>query len=427
MTAARATSRIVDDLDDSRILPRPQFEELVGDILPRCDDWRIVAPELVYRGWLTRFQAQRLHEGRGRELVLGSYVLLEPIGEGGMGFIYRARNWKLDTPAAVKVIRPDRARDPLAVGRFVREVRALGAIRHPFVVHALDAGVAGDRLYCAMEYVPGTDLGRLLADRGALPVETACRFAAQLTEALRYISTLGLVHRDLKPANVLMTGDGLTVKLSDLGLARFDHPDWGHARADLTRRGMMIGTPDYVAPEQIRDSRAADIRSDLYSLGCTFYHMLAGRPPFAGLDTLDKLRHQQDVAPIPVEVLRPDVPATVAAVVRTLLAKRPRDRYQDPAEVATVLCPYLHPAGDTVADASAPTAPGLPVPTPQPALPRTEEIPVGRLALVTDETSPAESGTLTWREWGNRWLNRLHWLIAALIAGVAMGIVIGRG
>jgi serine/threonine-protein kinase len=427
MSPARATSRIVDDLDDSRILPRPQFEELVGDILPRCDDWRIVAPELVYRGWLTPFQAQRLHEGRGRELVLGSYVLLEPIGEGGMGFIYRARNWKLDTPAAVKVIRPDRARDPLAVGRFVREVRALGAIRHPFVVHALDAGVEGDRLYCAMEYVPGTDLGRLLADRGALPVETACRFAAQLTEALRHISTLGLVHRDLKPANVLVTADGFTVKLSDLGLARFDHPDWGHARADLTRRGMMIGTPDYVAPEQIRDSRAADIRSDLYSLGCTFYHMLAGRPPFAGLDTLHKLRHQQEVAPIPVEVLRPDVPASVAEVVRTLLAKRPRDRYQDPAEVVSVLRPYLHPAGDTVADASAPTAPGLPVPTPQPALPRTEEIPVGRLALVTDETSPAESGTLTWREWGNRWLNRLHWLIAALIAGVAMGIVIGRG
>jgi serine/threonine-protein kinase len=426
MSVVGAPSRIVDDLDNSRILPRPQYDELVGDILPRCDDWRIVAPELVYRGWLTPFQAQRILRGRGRELVLGSYVLLEPIGEGGMGFIYRARNWKLDTPAAVKVIRPDRSRDPVSVGRFVREVRALGAIRHPYVVHALDADCEGDRLYCAMEYVRGTDLGRLLADRGALAVETACRFAAQLTEALRHISSLGLVHRDLKPANVLVTENGSTVKLSDLGLARFDHPDWGHG-ADLTRLGMMIGTPDYVAPEQIRDSRAADIRSDLYSLGCTFYHMLAGRPPFAGLDTLDKLRHQQEVDPIPVEILRSDVPASVAEVVRTLLAKRPRDRYQDPAEVASVLRPYLHPVGDTVADASAPTAPGLPVPTPQPALPRTEEIPVGRLALVTDETSSAESCKPSWREWGNRWLNRLHWLIAALIAGVAMGIVIGRG
>jgi serine/threonine protein kinase len=426
MSAAGAASQIVDDLSDSRILPGPQFEELIRDILPRCADWRIVAPELVYRGWLTPFQAQRLVQGRGRELVLGSYVLLEPIGEGGMGFIFRARNWKLDTPVAVKLIRPDRADDPTAVGRFVREVRALGAIRHPHVVHALDADVEGDRLYCAMEYVAGTDLGRLLADRGALPIETACRFAAQLAEALRHISSLGLVHRDLKPANVLVTEDGTTAKLSDLGLARFDHPDWGHARADLTRLGMMIGTPDYVAPEQIRDSRAADIRSDLYSLGCTLYHMLAGRPPFAGLDLMDKLHHQQTVDPVPVELLRPDVPASVAVVVRTLLAKRPRDRYQDPAEVATALRPYLQPTGDTVADASAPTAPGLPVPAPQVALPRTEEISVGHLILVTDETAHVELGMSSAREWAVRWLNRLHWLIAALIAGVAMGIVIGR-
>jgi serine/threonine-protein kinase len=209
--------------------------------------------------------------------------------------------------------------------------------------------------------------------------------------------------------------------VSDLGLARFDDPDWGHA--DLTRQGMMIGTPDYVAPEQIRDSRTADIRSDLYALGCTLYHMLAGRPPFGGLDTLDKLHHQQAVDPIPVEQLRPDVPARVAVVVRTLLAKRPRDRYQDPAEVVAALRPYLHPAGDTVVDATAPTAPGLPVPSPQAVLPRTAEIPIGHLRLVTDEGAADADPS----GWATRWLNRFHWLIAALIAGVAMGIVIGRG
>lgn len=425
MSARGVASRIVDDLEDSRILPRPRFEELVGEILPRCDDWHIVAPELVYRGWLTPYQAHQLLLGRGADLVVGSYVLLEPIGEGGMGVIYRARNWKLDTPAAVKVIRPDRVRDPVAVGRFLREVRVLGAIRHPHVVHALDADIDGERLYCAMELVPGTDLGQLLAERGALPIETACRYAAQLAEALRHISTLGLVHRDLKPANVLVTQDGSAVKLSDLGLARFDDPDWG--QTDLTRQGIMIGTPDYVAPEQIRDSRSADIRSDLYSLGCTLYHMLAGRPPFGGLDTLDKLHHQQAVDPIPVEQLRPDVPANVAVVVRTLLAKRPRDRYQDPAEVVAALRPYLHPAGDTVADMAAPTAPGLPFATPQAVLPRTDEIPLDQLRLVTDEAAPSEVDRPSWGSWSTRWLNRLHWLIAALIAGVAMGVVIGRG
>src|SRR5262245_4818764 len=172
MRATGACSRIVTDLQDSRILPRPHFEELVGDILPHCDDWTVVGHEMVHRGWLTPFQAYQLLQGKGSELIFGSYVLLEPIGEGGMGFIYRARNWKLDTVAAVKVIRPGRVRDPVAVRRFFREVRALGAIRHPYVVHALDADVAGGRLYVAMEYVGGTDLGRLLQGGGPLPVET---------------------------------------------------------------------------------------------------------------------------------------------------------------------------------------------------------------------------------------------------------------
>jgi serine/threonine-protein kinase len=427
MHASGATHRIVDELADPRLMAPARFEALLADILPRCNDWLIIAREMIYRGWLTPYQARQLLHGYGSELILGSYVLVEPIGEGGMGIIYQARNWKLDTLAAVKVIRRDRARDPAAVERFLREVRALGAIHHPHVVHALDADVEGGRLYCAMEYVPGTDLGQLLRDRGALPIDTACRYAAQLADGLRQISALGLVHRDVKPGNVLVTEDGSAVKLTDLGLARFESPDWGSGAADLTRVGMMIGTPDYVAPEQIRDSRAADIRSDLYSLGCTLYHMLAGRPPFDGMATVDKLERHQSADPALVESLRPDVPASVAVLVRTLLAKRPRDRYQDPAEVLAVLRPYLSAAGDTVADASAPTAPGLPIPVPEPSLPRTEEIPVGGLALVTPETVPAPATRRTWRAWAMHWLNRLHWLIAAVIAGLAMGLVIGRG
>jgi serine/threonine-protein kinase len=427
MHSAGTTHRIVAELSVSPLLPRHLLSELVHDILPRCDDWHIVASELVYRGWLTSFQANRLLHDRARELTLGSYVLEEPIGEGGMGLIYRARNWKLGTPAAVKVIRQERAREPAAVERFLREVRALGAIRHPNVVHALDADIDDNRLYCAMEYVPGTDLGQLLADRGALPIETACRYGAQLAEALRHISVLGLVHRDVKPGNVLVTEDGGTVKLSDLGLARFDGGDPSDGAGDLTRVGMMIGTPDYVAPEQIRDSRAADIRSDLYSLGCTLYHMLAGRPPFSGLDTLTKLHHHQTVEPIPIESLRPDVPASVARVVRTLIAKKPRDRYQDPAEVLAELRPYLLQAGDTLTDAAAPTSPGFPTKQPERALARTEEIPLGRILLFTEETAQIDIQPLAaWGRWTS-WLNRLHWLIAALIAGIGMGIVIGRG
>ena len=264
---------------------------------------------------------------------------------------------------------------------------------------------------------------QLLVDRGALPIEAACRYAAQLADGLQHISSLGLVHRDVKPGNILVTEDGTTVKLVDLGLARFDHPNWDLPPSDLTQIGMMIGTPDYVSPEQIRDSRSADIRSDLYSLGCTLYHMLTGQVPFGGPHVRDKLYLQQASDPTPVEELRSDVPIGVAAVVRKLMAKKPRDRYQDPTEVAAVLRPYLIPSNETLTDAVAPTAPGLPSGSSQWELPRTDEILAANLDMVLDER---DTSRLTWCAWTTLWLNRLHFLIAALIAGLAMGVVIGR-
>ncbi len=353
--------------------------------------------------------------------------MLEPIGEGGMGRVFRCRNWKLGTTAAVKVIRRKRASDPAAIERFLREVCALGAIRHPHVVHALDADIDDGRLYYAMEFVAGVDLAKLLNQRGALPIETACRYAAQLAQGLWHISSLGMVHRDVKPANVLVTEDGSGVKLVDLGLVRFDRPAWDDAASDLTQVGMMIGTPDYVAPEQIRDSRHADIRSDLYSLGCTFYHMLTGRVPFGDADSIEKIYSHQNVEPLAIEHLRADVPPGVAAVVRKLMAKKPRDRYQDPGEVAATLRPYLLHGSETLSDSAAATAPGMPVVSPDWDLPRTDEIPVDRLSILADQATRFEQVLPTWRGWAIRWMNRLHWLIAALIAGLAMGLIIGRG
>jgi len=420
MSVVAPNDRLLRVLQDTRLLSRARFQQLVDELLPVCDDWSILGRELIYREWLTPFQVKRLFQGRGNELLLGSYVLQQPLGEGGMGQVFRALNWKLGTLAAVKVIRRQRAEDPSAVERFLREVRAMGAIRHPNVVHALDADLDNGRLYCVMEYVPCMDLANLLNERGALPIELACRYAAQLAEGLRHISSHGLVHRDVKPANVLVTEDGSTVKLLDLGLARFEHPDWEAAASDLTQVGMMIGTPDYVSPEQIRDSRRADIRSDLYSLGCTFYHMLAGQAPFANAAIIDKLYLHQASEPVPVEQLRSDVPPTVAAVVRQLMAKKPRDRYQDPSEVAATLRPYLIPVGETLTDAAAPTNPGLPFSNPEWDLPRTDEIPTDRIHLLNEEDE----------RYSRSWLglaSRFHWLIAAMIACVAMGIVIGRG
>jgi|SRR5262245_1456601 len=424
MRRADASARIVNALADTRLLRQDRYQELVGALLPRCDDWAILGRELIYRGWLTPHQIRLLMAGRARELVLGNYVLLEPIGEGGMGRIFRARNWKFDTVAAVKVIRSERARDPASVGRFLREIRAIGSIRHAHIVHALDADFEDGRLYYAMEHIAATDLGVLLRERGALPIEVAGRYAAQIASALQHISALGLVHRDVKPSNILVTPEGASVKLLDLGLARFERrePDPG-----LTQVGVMIGTPDYIAPEQIRDSSCADIRADLYSLGCTLFHMLTGRPPFDGLDPVDKLYHQQHADPVPIEQLRPDVPAGMAQVVRTLLAKRARDRYQDPAEVVAALGPYLMQTGDTVTDAAAATLPAVPVVSPDWALPRTEEIAVGQLSVLTVEQAHAELYPATWKQWAYHWLNRLHWLFAAALAGLGMGLVLGRG
>ncbi len=412
------TPGLLDALADPRLLPAAHFAELVQTILPRCDDWAILGPELVYRNWLTPYQLRAVLDGSGNELIIGSYVLQEQIGSGGMGRIYRARNWKLDTPAAVKVIRDERARDTASVARFLREIRALGAISHPHLVHAFDADYDRGRLYCAMEYVPGTDLGHILQMRGALSVEQACRYTAQLAQALHYIAALGLVHRDVKPSNILVTADGGSVKLADLGLARIEDG----AAGELTQVGMMIGTPDYTAPEQVRDSRTADIRSDLYSLGCTLYHMLTGRPPFAGLDSADKLYHQMNVDAVAIETIRPDLPPTVLTVVRTLLAKRPRDRYQDPREVVAVLRAYLNRAGDTVSDAAAPTAPGRPHSNPDWVLPRTDEIPVADLPMLSiTDTQP-----IAWPARAELWIGRLSWVVAILVAGLAVGLLVGR-
>jgi WD40 repeat protein len=187
-----------------------------------------------------------------------------------------------------------------------------------------------------MEFIEGTDLASLVKDKGAVPLALACECARQSALALQHAHEQGLVHRDIKPGNLLLAGDG-TVKLLDLGLARLGASGEDDAATSLTDTGLLMGTPDYVAPEQILDSKRVDIRADLYSLGCTLYHLLTGRPPFAGGTAGQKLIQHQMVEPPAIATLRPEVPATLVAVVQKLMAKRPEDRYQSPAEVAAVL------------------------------------------------------------------------------------------
>ncbi len=270
--------------------------------------------------------------------TLGPYVLLERLGEGGMGEVFKARHAKLDRIVAIKLIRTDHLPTKSAVRRFVRELRAVARLDHPLIVRAFDAGSDDGKHYLAMEYVEGEDLSRTVASHGPLSVPEACRVVFQVTLALQHLHECGITHRDLKPTNLLRVRATGQVKVLDLGLARVapESRDAGHS-GTMTQVGTVLGTPDYMAPEQALDSTKTDIRSDLYSLGCAFFFFLTGQPPFAGGTSLAKMIRHHDEIPPSVAELRHGVPAEVAVIIAKLLAKRPEDRYQTPGELLQAL------------------------------------------------------------------------------------------
>ncbi len=354
MPAATA-AELLDVLRRDHLLDAAQLAEVAR----APADARELARDCVRRGWLTPYQVNQLFRADGRPLLVGSYVLLEKLGEGGMGAVYKARNWKLGRIVAMKLIRKDRLDSEVAVKRFRREIQAAARLAHPNIVHAYDADEAGGVHFLVMEYVEGTDLGKLLKRRGPLPVAAACDYVRQAALGLQHAFEQGMVHRDVKPANLLLTAAGV-VKVMDFGLARLGRTTAGDESSTMTQEGAVMGSLDYIAPEQAMDSHAVDIRADLYSLGCTLYHLLTGRVPFPGGEALGKLlKHRLD-EPTPVERLRADVPPAVGVVVRRLMAKRPEDRYQTPAELIATL--------DAIAEAAAGATeimpPAAPVDTP---------------------------------------------------------------
>ncbi len=326
----------LDELRKWRLLDAAQHAELSRKIEGRYLGPRSIACEAIEQGWLTPFQAIQVHRGRGQELLLGSYVLMERLGEGGMGAVFKARNWKLGRVVALKLIRKERVHNVDAIRRFQREIRAAAQLRHPNIVHALDADEIGGSFVLVMEYVEGVDLARLIKDKGPLPPPQAREYVRQAALALAHAHEKGLVHRDIKPANLLLSSEG-QIKLLDMGLARLPAGIDGASTSTMTASGAVMGTPDFLAPEQARSSHDVDIRADLYSLGCTLYFLLTGEVPFPGGTFGEKIaRHLMD-EPEPVEKLRPAVPSALGAVVRKLMAKKCDDRYQTPAEVAEAL------------------------------------------------------------------------------------------
>jgi WD40 repeat protein/tRNA A-37 threonylcarbamoyl transferase component Bud32 len=346
--AANVKALLFDRLRESGLLEAAQLEQLAKLPEAKDADPRGLAKQVLRRGWLTRFQLNVVAQGKAAELSVGPYVLLDRLGEGGMGQVFKARHRHMHRVVALKVIRKDRLKSPEAVQRFYQEVQAAAHLSHPNIVLAYDADQAGNTHYLSMEFVDGHDLARTVKERGPLPVAVACDYVRQAALGLQHAHERGMVHRDIKPHNLLVAAAPPAergsprwgvVKILDMGLARLQQ-GLGDQEHGLTQTGAVIGTPDFLAPEQALNSRAADIRSDLYSLGCTLYFLLAGRAPFHA-DSLTQLllKHQME-EPAPLEQLRPDVPPGVLAIVNALLAKRPEDRIQTPAELAAALEPF---------------------------------------------------------------------------------------
>lgn len=391
------------------------------EALTRGDDAQGLADQLSALGVLTKWQYGKIRTGRFEEVVFGPYLIQDKIGEGGMGKVFKAVESGKKRVVALKTIRPQLMTNKLVLKRYEREANATKALNHPNVVGLFDVGDVNGRFYLSMEFVEGIDLSRIVKEFGHPPqrglddYHEACEYVRQAALGLQAAHDLGFVHRDIKPSNMLVSGERplagtsgkATVKLLDMGLVRRILENEESTRTELTRDGTVVGTPDYMAPEQAKNSSTVDHRADLYSLGCTLYYMLRGQAPFPEGTSIDKLiRHQLD-APPDLRPLRPDVPEGVHQIIEKLLKKKPDERYSRSSEVAAALAPFT-PGGGGAAAAKGVASPSFfapfslepdppsaatPVPLPKPEAPPTPLSTGPAVAALLDSVQP-KSGTL---------------------------------
>jgi hypothetical protein len=362
MAADPPLDAFLSTLRRSRLFDPPELDRLVARARPASA--RGLADALVRAHDLTHFQADKLLAGRWQGLVVGPYCVLAPLGRGGMGtVVYLARDRRAaaalgDTElVALKLLSARKAAaEPRVLARFQREMVLGRRADHPNVVRALAAGALDDAHYLALEFVPGRTLRQLITEKGPLPAGDAARVFADVAAGLQHLHERGLVHRDLKPGNVMVRPDGRAVLL-DLGLAYEPAADGPADPAVVGGRGYVVGTMDYLAPEQARDSTRVGPAADLYGLGCTLFCALTGAPPFPATDTRQKVRrHRAD--PIPEAG---GVPPPMARLVKRLMAKDPTARPPSAARVRDRLLTWATAARPLAAvDAlAAADAPGL--------------------------------------------------------------------
>jgi len=307
------------------------------------EDARQVADQLVDRSLLTRWQADKLLQGRHKGFFLGKYRLLSHLGSGGMSAVYLAEHVLMRRRVAIKVLPKARVNDSSYLERFHREAQAVAALDHRNIVRAYDVDQEDNVHFLVMEFVPGTSLHDMVARNGPIDFISAAEYMRQAAEGLHHAHRIGMVHRDIKPGNLLLDEKG-TVKLLDLGLARF-FDDKEENSLTVKHDEKVLGTADYLSPEQALDSHTVDIRSDIYSLGCTLYYMLTGHPPFPDGTLAQRLMAHQTKQPKPVAESRPDIPAGLEAILQKMMAKKPDDRYQTARDTSQALADWLSENG----------------------------------------------------------------------------------